>query len=186
MRKDNFNDLLSWLGGEDNYILIHSKLVYFFERRNCLPAEELADKTLDIVSKKIDKNGDIRFEKGKRKGEIVQEKKQYILGIAKNKCYEYWRETKQKEHPPIIIDPPKDLPNDFEKELQKECLEELKISNREKWKLIMEYYYDDKVKVRKRHKKLAKKLYITMNALAWKIKRIKDNLRECVKNKKIK
>ena len=183
MKKDTFNNLMSWLSPDYDYTVIHSKLVYYFKHHNCNPAEELADNTLDIVSEKIDKNGDIKFEKGKRSGEIVQKKIQYIYGIAKNKCYEYWRKKKQIEHPQIFIDPPGELPNDLEKELQKECLDELRINNPKKCELIVEYHYDDKVKVRKRHEKLAKRLNITMNALAWRIKRIKDNLQKCVEKK---
>ncbi|NJM54496.1 MAG: hypothetical protein HC846_14665, partial [Blastocatellia bacterium] len=62
-----FNKFLAWLdGGTDsegrNYLDIRERLVAFFDRKNCLNADELADETINRAARRLEEEGEIESE----------------------------------------------------------------------------------------------------------------------------
>ena len=59
-----FRQFLNWLDqGVDShgerYLEIRRRLAHYFDRRNCLSSEELADETLNRVARKLEEKGEI-------------------------------------------------------------------------------------------------------------------------------
>src|SRR6185369_9201126 len=64
LTQNAFRRFLDWLDqGEDSgghgYLEIRKRLVLYFDRKNCLFPEELADETLNRVARRLDEEGAI-------------------------------------------------------------------------------------------------------------------------------
>ncbi len=82
-----FSRLLVWLAPDqeravEKYLRVREKLSVFFEHRGCPFPEELTDKTLDRVARKLASGEAI----------LVSEPASYCYGVAHNILKEYWRE----------------------------------------------------------------------------------------------
>ncbi len=89
-----FDCLLNWLGPRPEeagrrYESLRQKLSEFFERQGCAPAAEWADKTFDIVGRKLAAGETIRAEAPAT----------YCLGVARMLRMEYWRNPERKFDP---------------------------------------------------------------------------------------
>ncbi|MEK7725485.1 MAG: hypothetical protein AAB336_14120, partial [Acidobacteriota bacterium] len=67
MTADAFANLLKWLDeGADsegqNYLEIRLRLVAYFDRKNCLNPDELADETLNRAARRLQEEGKIESE----------------------------------------------------------------------------------------------------------------------------
>lgn len=182
-----FHQFLDWLdGGLDSggqrYLEIRRRLVRYFDRKNCLPADELADETLTRVARRLSEEGEIR-------GAAPA---QYCYTVAKFVFLEYRRRPAQT---PVSLEtlpsvdrelPGVQGPSDSEaaesdaKRLQclETCMNKLPSHHRE---LILEYYRGEKgVKIEVR-RRLAEQLGLTANALSIRACRIRERLELCVK-----
>lgn len=181
-----FSRLLQWLDdGVDSqgetYLAMRRRLVAYFERRNRLSADELADETLTRVSKTLEKTGAI----------AVTPPARYCYVVARFVLLEDLR----RDHRHVPLDEerhqgrsPADLPSspgvDEQLALQEQryecferCLQELRPEQRE---LVIEYYRDSLRQKIDRRRELAASLGITANALAIRACRIRATLEACV------
>lgn len=179
LTEDSFNGLLGWLDADkknaaDKYEIMRRKLLKFFEWRQCRSPEEYTDLTFDRVAKKISE------------GEIIRTKDKflYIHGVALNLLKEYFRKplTSNLENDPPDILPSKeqeDFPDMIEKQLT--CIEQLPFYERE---IIIGYYQEDALINKIKRRILARRFNLTENSLRIRIHRIREKLRECLKQRK--
>ena len=200
MQASSFDNLLLWLNQDRNlaaqeYEEMRLKLVKYFEVHQCYHPGECFDKTMDIISNKLDEGNIIHDSKG----DIIQNKGYYVFGVAKNVLKKYQKE--QTKAPKPIADDDQltsdetdsDLSHENEAEHEKHCrelcLNRLKLF-RDDWDLICEYVSNEAgVLTRLRRRKMAQMLNLSQNALMIKIHRIRDKfwqeyqicLNECLK-----
>jgi RNA polymerase sigma factor (sigma-70 family) len=179
-----FTRLLVWLddGIEshgERYLEMRRRLVSYFDRR-CRPsADELADETLNRVARTLDEVGVIDTKPPARYCYVVAK---FVLleDLRRDRRHVPLDETRVPDGPrPGARIEPDDERADHERRLDclDRCLEQLKPEQRE---LIVEYYADAKQKKIERRRELAKRLGITMNALAIRAWRIREGLMTCV------
>jgi DNA-directed RNA polymerase specialized sigma24 family protein len=169
-----FEQLLAWLNPGDQaeareaagrkYEEIRRKLIRIFAARGCIQAEELADETINRVTKKLPElignyNGDPT---------------RFFYGVANKVFLEY---TKS---PPTIFPPPPPEPAEV---LEKRChcldlcLGHLKPEDRE---MITAYYQEQRIEKVEMRKRLAQQFMISDNALKIRAFRLRQRLYECV------
>ena len=179
-----FARLLEWLDeGKDsdgrNYLEMRQRLVAYFDRKNCLNADELADETLTRVARRIEETGKIESETPAK----------YCYITAKFVFMESLRGADKRSVPlDDVLKQSKAnemaAAEDEEKVLKEkmlDCLEictgKLEAANRE---MIVSYYYgEERVKIENR-RALAEKLGVSTNALTIRACRIRDKLESCV------
>ena len=181
LREQTFRRLLAWLDQGVNttgqsYLAIRKRLLGYFDRKNCLNADELADETLNRVARRLDEEG----------GNIETETPaKYCYIVARFVFMEYLR-ANEKEIAALdnVSRQANAMSNEDRdrKEKMLECLDlcaaKLELSQRE---LIFGYYSgEQRVKIENR-RSLAQTLGITMNALTIRACRIRDKLESCVK-----
>lgn len=180
-----FNKFLAWLDeGADsdgqNYLEMRRRLVAFFDRKNCLTPDELADETLNRVARRLEEEGKIESETPAK----------YCYTVARFVFMEYLRAS-QKESIPLDDVLRTEKSNDFlaveqnnEKEVKEkmlncleECTNKLESASRD---IIIRYYFgEERIKIENR-RRLAANLGISMNALSIRACRIRDKLEACV------
>lgn len=174
-----FSNFLAWLDEGANsegqkYLEIRQRLVNFFDRKNCLRPNQLADETLNRVARRLEEEGTIESETPAK----------YCYIVAKFVFLEYLR-SDSKESVSIDEVQLKSNNNSDEKELKEKqlnCLEtctgKLEPENRQ---MIFQYYYgEERVKIENR-RALAQGLGISVNALSIRACRIREKLEGCVK-----
>lgn len=175
-----FNNFLAWLdSGVDSegqkYLEIRQRLVSFFDRKNCLRPNQLADETLNRVARRLEEEGTIESETPAK----------YCYIVAKFVFMEYLRSASKES---VSLDEVELKSNNFDadekelKEKQLDCLEtcagKLEAENRQ---MIFRYYYgEERIKIENR-RNLAANLGISVNALSIRACRIRDKLEGCVK-----
>jgi len=183
-----YRQFLKWLdeGVESNgqkYLEMRRRLVHYFDRKNCLSPDDLADETLSRVARRLGEEGDI----------VDTPPARYCYIVAKFVFLEYQRRPGRKQ---VSLDSQSELGEigsrpgapfepDSGAELKgkllnclERCLQELEPDNRE---LIFEYYRGEQgVKIENR-RELAARLGLTMNALAIRACRIREKLEACVR-----
>lgn len=179
----SFAKFLTWLDdGVDSegraYLEIRRRLVAYFDRKNCLEPDELADETLNRVARRLEEEGSIESEAPAK----------YCYIVARYVFLEYLRSARSKdvgleENIPHLADERADSEERTEKERNLACLERccnsLDAASRD---LITRYYYGkERVKIENR-RSLAESLGISMNALSIRACRIRDKLEDCVRN----
>lgn len=182
-----FNRLLSWLDENENsdgqrYLEIRERLVAYFDRKNCLSPDELADETLNRVARRLEEEP-IESETPAK----------YCYIVARFVFLESLRNAgksslplddiieKNQERQIIANYSVEEEKDGQEKKL--ECLEfcvgKLDAGNRE---IILSYYHGiERIKIENR-RRLAQKLNISSNALTIRACRIRDKLETCVRN----
>jgi DNA-directed RNA polymerase specialized sigma24 family protein len=181
-----FNRLLAWLddGVEshgETYLEMRRRLVAYFDRRNRLSADELADETLNRIGRTLEKAGTI----------TVTPPARYCYVVARFVLLEDFR----RDQLHVRLDEPRgawvsaargcnELEPDEAFVLREQrlscldcCLEQLKPEQRE---LVIEYYRDTRRQKIERRRGLARRLGITMNALGIRACRIRAALETCV------
>jgi DNA-directed RNA polymerase specialized sigma24 family protein len=180
-----FELLLEWLDEDreraaEKYNSIHQRLVQIFLARNAYPAEDLADRTIDIAIQKI------RHIKKEYEGDPAL----YIYGIASNVFHESLRKSKDESFNDQVIHK-EDKQEDKEEDIAyyeciKSCLGSLPRPER---KLIKEYFQYEKInkkfiknrKKRSIHKKILEESDADVNTIRTRIYRIKLDIEKCVK-----
>jgi DNA-directed RNA polymerase specialized sigma24 family protein len=174
LEPEKFEKLLNWLNPDretagQKYESIRARLVKIFYARGCYQAEEMADETMDRVTKKIDAIFDTY------EGDPAL----YFYAVAKNVFMEFIRAPKHTELPDNLhtTEPADvDIHDQYYKCLDK-CLQALEDGQRE---FIIDYYTDSKGAKVKRRKKIAADLGISSKALRIRAFRIRESLRKCI------
>lgn len=177
-----FSRLLEWLDdGIDSegetYLEMRRRLAVYFDRRDRLSVDDLADETLNRIARTLDKDGAIAMTPPAR----------YCYVVAKFVLLEDIRH----DHLHVPIDEPRTadvaarrgvcLPEPAEGLAARErrlecldrCLQELKAEQRE---LVVEYYRDAGRQKIERRRDMAMRLGISMNALGIRACRIRNTL----------
>jgi len=143
----------------EKYEALRRKLITFFHNRDCPEAEDLADETIDRVTRRL--------------GEVeVHDLPKFVLGVARRVASEKHRDPAPPRRAPL----PAAVPEEGLAALD-QCLERLAAEERA---LILEYYrYEMSRKVRFREA-MAAALGITTAALRVRAYRIRQQLQKCV------
>lgn len=175
-----FKRLLEWLDEGENsdgqkYLEIRERLVSYFDRKNCLNPDELADETLNRVARRLEEE------------QVQTETPAKFCYITAR--FVFLESLREKEKKSVPLDEAgqklADAQNSKEeaelKEKRLDCLEicvgQLETPNRE---MIISYYYGkERVKIENR-RNLAQKLGLSINALSVRACRIRDKLEKCV------
>lgn len=179
---DSFARLLEWIddgadSGGQKYLEMRRLLVNYFDRKNCLSPDELADETLNRVARRLEEEGKIETETPAKFCyitarfvflESLRDKGNKSVSIDEIKADKITSEDETEE---------KDLKEKMLACLEK-CVGELNETNRE---MIVKYYYGaERIKIENR-RSLADKLGISSNALTIRACRIRDKLEICVR-----
>ncbi|HKR60607.1 MAG TPA: hypothetical protein VJS64_12880 [Pyrinomonadaceae bacterium] len=169
--QDDFDQLLTWLDEDreragEEYEKLRRRLTTIFAARGCRTPEELADETIDRVSRRV---ASIR--------ETYQGNKTlYFLGVANNVHHEYLKR-------PTLATPAAPLPltANIDHEQTYDCLERCigKLTEGSQ-QLIRQYYAADKREKIRLRRRLAEQLGITNNALRARALRIREALQTCI------
>lgn len=168
----------------NQFEVIRTKLIIFFECRGCPNPEDYADITIYRVARILIEGIEIR----------TTNPLSFIRGVAHKVLQESWEDPSLKFIPlddpsisrHISQDPveaelqeSQRLQHEQELECLERCLKSIPFKNRN---LILRYYQGEtSVKIKNR-KQLAAQIGITMNALALKALRIREKLEACVSN----
>ena len=187
-----FHRLLEWLNERadsdgQKYLEMRQRLVAYFDRKNCLTPDDLADETLNRVARRLEEEGPIESESPAK----------YCYTVARFVFMESLRGAEKKTVP---IDETLAQSNavsfaqpepDDEKETKEvmidsleQCMGELDPVNRG---VIIRYYFgEERVKIENRRglaASLGITIGITINALAIRACRIRDKLEACVRKR---
>ncbi|HUA13831.1 MAG TPA: hypothetical protein VMG31_00935 [Verrucomicrobiae bacterium] len=177
-----FRRFLQWLDeGEDSngerYLEMRGRLVRYFDRKECSPADDLADETLNRVVRRLEEEGTI----------AEATPAQYCYIVAKYVFFEHVREARPLV--PLESEPLSSASKGFEYRTQsldraekllgclEGCLEKLFPADRE---MILEYYRGEQREKIQNRRQLAERLALTTNALGIRACRIRDRLERCV------
>jgi RNA polymerase sigma factor (sigma-70 family) len=182
MAKDNavteesFDMLLRWLdenreSAGQKYEKIRRSLIWVFMGRGCFEAEELADETIQRVTRKIPQLID----------SYVGEPILYFFGVAEKIHLEWLRKQKKVKQLPFEVTDNQDETDEIE--LEYDCLENcLAALPADHQQLITEYYREEKAAKIEIRRELAENLGLSANALQTKVFRIRTKLGKCVQN----
>ena len=182
-----FRQFLNWLdegfdSGGEKYLEMRHRLVLYFDRRNCLSPDELADETLNRVARKLEEKGAI----------TDLSPAHYCYIVAKFVFLEYTRGAKPDQSTleglsdsrhvvsPLAVSSGYDPAiENQERRLDclDKCLRKLPSSDRE---LILEYYQGEQRAKIERRTQLAARFGLSMNALSVRACRIRHKLELCV------
>jgi RNA polymerase sigma factor (sigma-70 family) len=177
LTQEAFDELLAWLNPDREqaarrYEDIRDRLIRILMHRGCTAADELADKTINQVARKV----------GEIKSYYVGDPAFYFYGVARNIYSDYC-----KSQPEAVGVAPESLPvalpeepddRESEHECLEKCLGELPPQNRE---LILEYYREKEGAKIEHHKEMARRLGITLNALRILVCRVRAGLKKCMR-----
>ena len=172
LTKESFDALLAWLDpareeAGRKYEDIRLRLIKIFTCRGCCEPEDLADETINRVSKKL------KEIESTYSGEPAR----YFYGVANKVHLEYLR-RKPLQPPP----PPRDDADEIEREYLclEQCIQKLTPNNRV---LVLQYYQEEKRAKIDHRRQLAEQLGIALNALRIRACRIRrSSLQECVQS----
>jgi DNA-directed RNA polymerase specialized sigma24 family protein len=174
LTQESFDTLLVWLDVDrdeagQKYVKIRERLIKIFTCRGCLEPEDLADETINRVTRRLSEIKDT----------FVGEPIKYFCGVANNVYYEYKRRKRLQELPDNYQVEDKSNPQiEMEYNCLESCMQALTPDNRQ---LVYEYYRENKAAKIENRKKLAGQLGIALNALRIRACRIRASLQECVR-----
>ncbi len=152
------------------YELLRSKLISYFDWRDCPFPEDHADEAFTRVMKKLDA------------GEELRDASTYVFGVARMLLLEIGRRVEKEraalDHLPTATT--SDMESDETRrriECLRQCLAVLPQKSRE---LITEYYEGDGPAKINRRKALAANLGMQLNALRIRACRLREKLEECM------
>ena len=173
MKDNDLERLLAWLNKDDreqaarSYENIRRRLIRMFMSRGCYEAEDVADKTFDRITSKLDQ---LQNYEGTREP--------YCYSVGALVLKEWFRHIDKR--PKHLPPPPPD--SDWkEREQRHACLDEcMKKRTSEDQAVILEYYQQERRAKIDGRQRLAEKYGISLNALRIKAFRIRATLQECV------
>ena len=151
----------------EKYEELRHRIIKFFEWRSCSTPEDLADRTLDRIARKLSS------------GEQIQDHINYAYGVARFIFLENRKQTRRED--PIETDIAFQTSGDDDGETRMACLESCldKLPQNSR-RMILGYYREDRRAKIDHRKKIADDLGISVNALRIKSLRIRAKLEECV------
>ena len=169
LQQEDFERLLVWLDEDREraamaYEKVRWRLTAIFAARGCHVPEDLADETIDRVSRRV---ADIRET-------YIGDRVLYFLGVANNVHHEYLKRPTLSERPPA---------NDVSEgeEQTHQCLETCINNLTERSQhLIRQYYAEDKRAKIDLRKRLADELGLSPNSLRVRALRIREQLQACI------
>ena len=176
---DAFDTLLAAIDPDrdragEKYEEIRLGLVRFFDWRGCAWAEELADDTIDRVSRRL------------HEGEVIHAANplSYFYGVARNVLRESWKAREKVSGEPEVepaIDHHQEAQAEQEQRLEclSQCLDRLPVANRT---LIINYYQLEKGDQIAHRTRLAVANGLPINALRLRVHRIRAKLEKCVQD----
>ncbi|MCI0420658.1 MAG: hypothetical protein L0387_02510 [Acidobacteria bacterium] len=154
----------------ERYEVIRSKLIRFFEWRDCPHPDEHADETINRVIRKIDQ------------GEELQDPSTYVYGVARMLLLEIHKERERERNALQEVSLSSQSVPDPEEESRahclQRCLDALPVENRQ---LIIQYYQGEGQTKIENRKQLAERLSLPLNALRIRALRLREKLEGCVK-----
>jgi len=182
-----FRQFLDWLdegvaSGGEKYLEMRRRLVFYFDRKNCLASDELADETLSRVAQKLEEKGSI----------TGMSPAHYCYVVAKFVFLENLRQAKRGQSGLNELAQArlssggslnsKDTAAMQSRERLHDCLDSClaKLSSADR-DLILEYYRGEQRAKIERRSQLAARLGVSMNALTIRACRIRYKLEECMK-----
>jgi DNA-directed RNA polymerase specialized sigma24 family protein len=174
-----FRRFLEWLDeGVDSsgqrYLEIHRRLAAYFDRKNCLSPDSLADEALNRVARRLDEEGEIRG----------MPPAQYCYVVARYVFLEDLRQARPRQLQLADLPEGSDRPGEdaamrtLRQDCLERCLEKLDGNYRE---LILEYYRGECREKIDGRRQLAQRLGVTLNALSIRACRIRERLENCVR-----
>lgn len=178
MTQEAFDELLVWLNPDREqagrkYEDIRDRLIRIFVHRGCLSAEDLADKTINKVARKVHE----------LKEYYVGDPALYFCGVARNVYAEYSRGMVELPVLPEVL--PAATPEEEPEESESQhncldgCLQRMAPKDRD---LLLAYYREEQGAKIKHHKETAHKLGITVNALRIMIHRLRASFKKCMQS----
>jgi len=154
----------------ERYETIRRTLVKFFNWRGAAFAEELADETLNRVTRKLDE------------GDEIRDVATYCHGVARLVLLESLKGADSKraaleDASNLIAAPDYFSDEDRQYECFENCLQTVPVAGR---RLILQYYQHEKRAKIDQRKRLAATLGIPLNALRSRAQRLRNKLEECV------
>lgn len=179
-----FHRLLEWLdegvsSAGQKYLEMRERLVSYFDRKNCMMPDDLADETLNRVARRLEEEGKIESETAAKYCYITARFVFMESLRGKEKESVPLDDVLQKEGQKLARADDRDEKEIKEKRLNclEHCTGKLEPANRE---IIVRYYYgEERVKIENR-RALAGELNISVNALSIRACRIREKLEACV------
>jgi DNA-directed RNA polymerase specialized sigma24 family protein len=167
----SLSKLLDWLTPDreqsaTRYEEIRRKLIRFFTCRGCTEPENLADVTIDRVTRAIDQPS----------FQYVGDPTLYFYGVAKKVRLEHFRRQARVVEEPIVTDKSQDDRQRYD--CLEHCLSTLTSGDH---KLVLDYYSYEPGGKGSHRQLLADQLGIPLNALRIRLYRVRNRLRDCVK-----
>lgn len=165
--KENFAKLLSWLDPDwdragERYEKIRNRLIKIFAAKGCWAAEDLADRTINVVASKMDGLLD------NYQGDPAL----YFYAVGKKIFLEWRKKNLLPRMPPA---PPDNSEIERLSGCLDQCLLELTGDDR---KLVLRYHEGEKQERISNRKRLAEELEMSPNALRIKVCHIHSRLRQ--------
>jgi RNA polymerase sigma factor (sigma-70 family) len=176
-----FGSLLGWLdegvdSGGERYLEVRRRLVHYFDRKNCLAPDELADETLNRVARRLEEEGVITGESPAQFCYITA-RFVFLEHLRKPETEEFDVERPPSQYLTANRDEDENQETERRSECLGKCLDELDPDHR---RLIIGYYTgQQRVKIENR-RAIAAQLGITINALSIRAYRIRDTIEACV------
>jgi DNA-directed RNA polymerase specialized sigma24 family protein len=173
-----FRRLLVWLdSGSDSrgerYLEVRRRLTLYFDRKNCLSSDELADETLNRIARKLEEKGAITEVSSLR----------YCYIVAKFVFLENLRLVKpvrSEAKEPTNYDALSEVGSDL-KERMFSCLEKcLGKLGQDDRTLVLDYYRGERRTKIELRAELARRLGLSMNAVSIRACRIRNKLEACI------
>ena len=174
LTEESFNNLLVWLHEDREeagriYEEIRSKLIRGFKSHGCTVGEDLADETINRVTRKLPEIVDT----------YVGDPRRYFFGVAYKVLQEY-----QRRAPELVPLPEREMAiaeqrDDLEPVYGclEVCLRHLAPQSRE---LILQFYQGEKQFKIKQRRELAERLNTKLANLRLQAHRIRSSLRKCI------
>ena len=165
--------LLGWLDADKiaaarKYEHTRRALIKYFESRGCHTPEDLADRTIDRVAKRIDE-GVVPW---------VEEPAMYFYGVAKHVLQEYHRRRSGSWNRALLYVPDDAAAMHRRYDCMSRCLDALAAESRA---LLVDYCRAEKREKERVRRMLAEKLGVSINTLRLRVHRLREQLARCVR-----
>lgn len=179
---DSLKRLLDWLDCGVNsegqkYLEMRRRLVTYFDRKNCLAPDELADETLNRVARRIQEEG-IEAAENPARYCYIMARFVFMESLRENERVRSAQHELAKQWHPTAFEA--DEIRERMLACMQECIERLSTAKRD---LILGYYAGEERQKSENRKRLASSLGMTMNALSIRACRIRDELELCVRQR---
>lgn len=171
-----FQRLLSWLDEANDsdgqrYVEIRRRLVQYFDRKNCLNGQELADETLNRVARRLEEEGEITTA-APAQFCFITARYVFLESLRRHRSHELLQENSAAK---TVED---QQTEQEQEECLETCLQKLDVEDRD---VIIGYYQGERQLRIANRKLLAERLSVSMNAVSIRAWRIRMKLEECVR-----